>query len=366
MSRSKKSYEVVDDTDDDLPSRTITLKDKEKQQDSGNDADFDELPNGIKFDESDNPIEEDDEDFEEPRSKNPSKDEDEEDDELDADIQEDDSNDEEDDDIGNVRDKSEFTKRLMRERRLREEAELDAEAHKRNYDALNKRVVDIEATVQSRISAEALQRQEGELNNRLLTLRAQKKAAIEAGETDQQILLDEEIADVVSDIKQGRRQQQEAEATAKEIAKTKTEIKPAPNRHLTRWMRQNGDAYRTDDEFRAAAQIHDRNIKGEGYDENSPEYFEELSKRLKKRFPDIVKKTSKTPPRSKHPLEGSDAERTVVRRALANSLDIQVKGNKARLTKQHFRIMKNFGMDIEDPSDVNTFVRENLPKKRRG
>ncbi len=356
MSRSKKNYEVVDDADDDLPSRTISLKGKNKEQEIESTADFDELPNALKFDDEDEDTDEDDLD-DEPRRKDK-------DDEDDAD----DSDTEGDDDIEDVPNKSEFTKRLMRERRLREEAEQDADSHKRNFDAVNKRLQGIESTLQARTSAEAIQQQENELNSKLSNLRIQKKAAIESGETDQQIAIDEQIADVISDIKLGRKERESTEATAKKLAEAKTEITPPSNRHLTRWMRQHGDSYRTDDEFRAAAQTHDRNIMGEGYDKDSPEYFEELSRRLQKRFPDVIKKTSKreAPERSRHPSSGAEGERTPVRKTRADSLDLKVSGNKVRLNKQHFGIMRSFGMDPESPDDVNTYVRENLPKKRRG
>ncbi len=363
MSRSKKNYEVVDNMDD-FDEPVGRSKSKNQQEDLGSDPDFDELPNGIKFetedteegyrsdDDSDDEDDIDDEDLDREPAKEP------EDDEP-----------EDEDDIENIKDKSQFTRRLMRERRLREEAENDAETMRNNFNAVNKRVVEIESTLKARTSSEETARKENELNSKLIDLRAQKRNAIENGETDKQILLDEQIADVVSDIKIGRMQQSTADEAAKKIAEGRSEVVEPVNRHVTRWMRQHGELYRKDSIFRGAAMAADREIAGEGYDKNSPEYFDELSKRLSKRFPEEFKRSGKkgdgAPPRSKHPLSGADAERSVTKRKAAGNLDIQVRGNKAALNKQHFRIMRSFGMDPESPDDVNTFVRENLPKQRR-
>jgi hypothetical protein len=367
--KQEAQYEVVDDDSADLDSDMedgdgleADVDPERAQAHSSKKSDkelFDDLPNGIKFkdepaDESDDEDDEDeDEDFE-----RDDEDEDEDEDEEDEPVQR----------RGESKDK--FQRRLMRERRLRNEAEEDARASNENYRRLEGELSEIKSLlVQNNTSAELQVKIDG-LKQKEAQLRKELKEAIEAGETDKQFDINEKLSDVKADIRNTEASKEAAlkntEALQK-AEKAKREALPE-NRHLQRWMRQHGTLYRKDPVFKAAAEAADKELARTGSVPNSEEHFEKLNRILARRFPEEfpnVKIKKKELNRRRPPVGGGDedsAPTSKTRRKYTG--DIEVKGKTARLSARHLKIMKDFGMDPDDPKDVQNFIRDNLPRKR--
>lgn len=361
-------YEIDDtpepvESDDDGEDVTVSLADRGKKIPKNNQSDaelFDDLPNGIKF---------------------PERDADDEDDGIDddnrgnrADPEDEDLDDDQEGDLeepvrqrGETRDK--FQRRLMRERRLRQEAEEDARTSNDNYRRLETKLDTLLATQNVQATTAELDRKIEKAQAELVGVRAAMLAATEAGESVKVIELTEKLTDLKADIKQAEADKVTAKVTADKAAEAAKVVKDAPqqNRHTVRWMRQHGQTYRTDPVFKAAAEAADKFLAQNGSNPNSEEHFEKLNKLLAKRFPEefphIKGKTGQN--RRRAPIGGGDDDAGPTQQRKANTGDIEVKGSKARLTQSHLRIMRQFGMDPENANDVAAFVSENMPRKKR-
>lgn len=354
------NYEIadesdLDDADDGLDADTKQARAQEHSKKKSDAELFDELPNGIKFKDE------------------PPEDADDADEDEDEDLERDDEDEEPEDDEpvqrrGEPKDK--FQKRLMRERRLRQEAEDDARSSNENYRRLEGDIKELKSLlVTNNTTAELDKKIEG-LTSKLIDVRAALKAAVEAGETDKQLELTEKLSDIKADIRNTETAKEAAikgaEAAAK-VEETKRNATPE-NRHLQRWLRQHGELFRSDPVFKAAAEAADKQLAIKGSVPNSEEHFKALNKILAKRFPEEFPnergKDGKNIRRA--PIGGGDEDSAPPAKGRQRyNGDIQVKGGKASLSKQHEKIMRDFGMDPDDPKDRATFVRENAPRKKR-
>lgn len=365
--RQESQYEIVDDDSSDLDSdmddgegleADISPDKAQAHSKTKSDKDlFDDLPNGIKFKDAPEPededeSEEDDEDEEEPEE------------------EEGEPEDEPAED-STPTGKRKFQKRLMRERRLREEAEDDARASNENYSRLKGELSEIKSLLVQNKTASELDGKIATLREQEKQLRAQLRAAIEAGETENQFDLNEKLSDTKAEIRNAEQAKESALKSAEATAKADATARAAPteNRHLTRWMRQHGTLYKSDPVFKAAAEAADKHLASSGSAPNSEEHFLKLNKMLAKRFPEefpnVRVKTKKELNRRRPPVGGGDTDSAPTRseRKRYNG-DIQVRGNKAQLSNRHLKIMKDFGLDPDSPADVAGFVKDNAPRKR--
>ena len=372
---ARDEYEIVDDgpdadEQDDGEGLTATLGERndraQKHSKNKSDAElFDDLPNGIKFKDETPPEDEDDaldEEDDDNRGNRADPDEDDED-------QEGDLEDAPRQRRGESKDK--FQRRLMRERRLRQEAEEDARTSQEAYTRLESKLDAFMAGQNVAQTTAELDRKIDASKAKLVDVRAQLLAATEAGETAKVIDLTEKMTDLKAEIRQAEADKSTAKATADKATEAAKVAKAAPqqNRHLTRWMRQHGQSYRTDPVFKAAAEAADKQLATSGSNPNTELHFEELNKILAKRFPEEfphIKAGKKALNRNRAPIGGGEDEAPTGQRRRTNTGDIEVKGNKARLTGRHLKIMRDFGLDPESPNDVAAFVRENAPRKNRG
>ena len=84
----------------------------------------------------------------------------------------------------------------------------------------------------------------------------------------------------------------------------------------------------------AYARMMDIQVENEGFDKNSSEYYEELDKRLQKRFPELYsKKKSKPPVSPSGGTGGSQKPR---------------KDGRIRLTKQELQVARDLGITSEE------------------
>jgi hypothetical protein len=260
-------------------------------------------------------------------------------------------------------------KRLQRERRLRQEAEEDAEHYRERFETVERRMSQIESKVTSGETVGVLEAEVETLKTKQVALRAKLKAAKEAGEVDLEIELTEEIANIVGDLRVNAYKIQEAKKAA--TAATTTKATSEPNRFLTRWMRQHGAWYNGSKANAEIALAIEKEILAGGSNVRTAEHFRKIDNKLAKLYPKEFKaaRPGSDPDRTRRsPTNGGDADGqrgNPDTRRTPGDISIRVQSGKAYLTPEHERVMRQFGMDPDNPNDVNNFVKENVSKKDR-
>lgn len=254
--------------------------------------------------------------------------------------------------------KDKFFKRLQREKRLREETEA-------NYSELQKRIDTLEA--KQRVDASEIEytSTKTKLDGEITKVREKLEAAVEAGDTKAQVALTEELSDLKSDLRVKKDKFETAkEAIAKKAAEPPSSIVTRKVQQWTRAHRRFG----TDQVFQDFVKSTDRQIAKEGFDPESSEYYAELDKRVKQRYPEEYPKTKQA--------NGKDKNGTPVKRASHPSASFRrdngakpktkdgfvIRGSKVTLTARQQENMRAFQLDPSNPNDVREYVNNNLSK----
>lgn len=194
--------------------------------------------------------------------------------------------------------------------------------------------------------------------DKLKDVRAKLKVAIEAGDSDAQVVLQEQMSEIKAEV---------AKATAlAEAAKGAVDAGAPVERYqrlANQWKRKH-QRFTTDAIFGAFATAIDRELAKEGFNRNSDDYWSELDRRVKERYPEEYGKGGDrtVPPRNKHPASGPDSDGGTNREASRQrtGAPFQKRGKAHVLSRRQEGIMRKVGLDPTDPEDRKTFVRENL------
>lgn len=194
-----------------------------------------------------------------------------------------------------------------------------------------------------------------EAEAKLSGVRERLKVAIEAGDSDAQARLTEELADIKADVKKA-----EALAEASKGAGDASVVTRS-TRLATQWKRKH-QRFNTDKAFNAFVSAIDRTLPNEGFDSNTDAYWKELDKRVRERFPEEYGKAA--PPRARHPASGPEGDSGTNRggaRDARKSKDgnFSKRGKAFVLSASNMRTMRAVGLDPDDAEDRKTFVREN-------
>jgi len=222
----------------------------------------------------------------------------------------------------------EVAKRAEAEQKLVEMEERMSKMEKKTYDIANK-----------------------SLSNQLSSVSNELKQAIEEGNTDQQVKLYENMAEI-------RSQMTKTEDYAAQVPKPKenTEKKAPPL--ATEWVKENSTWFNKPGYRKETAMAYgiDAELTEEGWDVHDPGYYDEMTKRLKASglsyFNKSEENTSKTEQnvvqknnRVQSPVAG------VSRRKGTSS-------NRVKLTSDDLATAKNFGIDITDEAALKRFAKE--------
>lgn len=348
---ARNTIEIADD-DEPVRGREVDLKDKPKRKPESDDEMFDPLDRNIVFPD-DEELEEEEEDEDEVEDS----------DEEEESEDEDDSEDRED---RRANKKSDAAKRLARERRLKDEARDEADGLRENFKALEKEFANLKQVVESGTSEKEIDAKVGTITAELTKLKAEKVAAIEAGDSAKVADIDDKIIDARSELKMLENKKVEAKKAAEAAARAKP-VTNVQNRHLTKWLRSHGKTYRSDGVFKAAADATEKTVASDGYAPDTEDYYEEISKRLAKRFPEEFPDLKQGKQKRRRPPVENDSDDAPATRRDRKDREvggIKVRGNKAYLTPQNIKTMKAVGMDPSDPEDVKIFVRENVQLRK--
>lgn len=197
-------------------------------------------------------------------------------------------------------------------------------------------------------------------------VQADLEKAIEDGQTKDQVRLTNRLTDLKAD-------KARAEIGLNNLSEDGNldpfdgKVSPTPDTNQSeadKWTESRADWYRQqgfERQTRIANRI-DREVFKDGYDPNSPDYFEELDRRLKAEIPEVYedidakadtddkddKESNKS--RGKPVVAGVDRSNESSNRQRANS-------SKVELTQEDFDTMRQFNLDPNDPEVLKEFAR---------
>ena len=211
------------------------------------------------------------------------------------------------------------------------------------------RIVDLEQKINS-MEKRTFDMANKSLSNQATAVSNELKAAIEEGNTDKQVKLYENLAEI-------RSQMTKTEDYAARVPKAKEKKEKAPPL-ATEWVKENSTWFNKPGFRKETAMAYgiDAELTEEGWDVHDPGYYDEMNKRLKasglghfnkseentsKKEQNVVQKTN----RVQSPVAG------VSRKKGTSS-------NRVKLTSDDLATAKNFGIDINDEAALKRFAKE--------
>ena len=188
------------------------------------------------------------------------------------------------------------------------------------------------------------------LTNQYSSISQKLKQAIEEGNTEEQIKLYESMADI-------RSQMNKTQEYASELPK-KSETKKTVPPLAADWVKENSNWFNKPGYRKETAMAYgiDAELTEEGWDVNDPEYYNEMTRRLK---------SSNLPHFSKSEETSSQTDKNVVQKA--NRVQSPVAGvsrkkgidsNRVKLTSDDLDTARKFGIDINDEAALKRFAKE--------
>jgi len=189
------------------------------------------------------------------------------------------------------------------------------------------------------------------LSNQLSNVSNDLKSAIEEGNTDKQVKLYENMAEI-------RSQMTKTEDYAAQVPKPKEKTEKKAPPLATEWVKENSAWFNKPGYRKETAMAYgiDAELTEEGWDVHDPGYYDEMTKRLK---------SSGLPYFNKSQENTSKTEQNVVQKN--NRVQSPVAGvsrkkgtssNRVKLTSDDLATAKNFGIDITDEAALKRFAKE--------
>lgn len=254
-----------------------------------------------------------------------------------------------DDDDGAARYSKKVRERIARERRAKEKERERAEYWENKAKEADKRIAD---TVK-REASEKMKRATSQIEEAENAL----EAAIEAGNTKDQVRLTSRLTDLKAEVIQAKYEIDNAESGSTATADAKVQPNATPEK-ARRWMDKHADWYGAkgfDRQTRLANRI-DKEVFADGFDPNTDEYYRELNRRIRKKEPTLFDDSGRrrSPRRDdsrrrQSPVAGVGTEDSSSRR--------NTRGSKVELNDADFANMRKFGLDPKDPEVLKEYAR---------
>lgn len=255
--------------------------------------------------------------------------------------------------------KSDFDKRLDRERRAKSRAKKEAQ----QLAEENARLKRENANLAKRRQEETT----GDLDRQITDLEKDLKTAIEAGNTDEQIRLNSQITDLKAE-KVAVRYGATETGDEDDLGGDDSDARRAPpkNEYLEDWLDGHSDWFGKrgfERQTRLANRI-DKEVFDDGFDPGTEEYFDELNNRLREKAPEIFDepggsadgRESDPPPRRRQAPVGG------VEDGSAGSDQQRQSSNQVVLDDDDLENMRVFGLDPNDPKQLKEYA---LNKRQR-
>ena len=193
-------------------------------------------------------------------------------------------------------------------------------------------------------------------DNYNLTKKALAKA-IEEGDTDAQIKFNEELVDLKTALAlQKIEKQQKRQNVSTNVDRANyVQQNPAPQLAQEWWKKNSWFNSKGYDQETALARAIDVQLDIEGFDKNSPDYYQELNNRLQKQFPALVSQDEVTTiqPRAK-------SRQTVAPTTGGSGL----KSNRLKMSRDELAMARELG--ITEPEALKKYAKEIQTIKNRG
>ena len=194
----------------------------------------------------------------------------------------------------------------------------------------------------AKLESNAQEQNKNVLQNTYQKVSQELKEAIEGGNTEKQVELMDQMAEVRSKI-------QTNQQPVKEETKSQTPEVQVPE-IAQKWIGKNSHWWNKPG-FNAATQMSyaiDKDLTEEGFDINDPEYYTEMDKRMSKVYPDLVKTEENAVNETKKDVESKPR----VQSPVAGS------AKSVRLTSDDLQNAVRFGIDINDQSALKRYAKE--------
>lgn len=204
------------------------------------------------------------------------------------------------------------------------------------------------------VSAKAYwENEDRELDSKISVAREKYKKAMAEGDSDAALAATDELTELKVD---KRARQYQREAVAREAQARPQQQAPAENPLTARWKALNpwyGQA--TYGAETLAMRAIDSQMVAEGWQPNSEAYYDEMSKRLKKKMPEAPV-TGLTAPRKDNPPPRTAPART---QKPAGST-VPGKPGVVRLTQTDLQVMRQVGMDPDSKTDRIAYAKQKI------
>lgn len=233
---------------------------------------------------------------------------------------------------------------------------------KKRSDRLQNQLSETEARLarlESRWEAEAdeakLSKVKEESESKLSDLRAQKKEALEEGDTDKVMELDEQIFDLRADLRSAETQAKEARQRLDENKGGGEVIDGIDLGKLPPKAREWIDShpqFRSDDKFRRAVLATDNYLASKGLNHQSADYWQKLEREVAEDFPQYFKK--------KPTVRRKPASATSGSKGVGRSAEVDRKRGKVRITSEDKQNMIRFNLDPNNRDHVREYAASKL------
>lgn len=233
---------------------------------------------------------------------------------------------------------------------------------KKRSDRLQNQLSETEARLarlEARWEAEAddkkLTETQAQAQTKLEQLRATKREAIENGDTDKLMEIDDQIFDVRADLRNAETKAKEARQRLDETKRTGEvidgiDLGKLPKEALA-WI-DNHPQFRTDGKFRRAVLAVDNYLAAKGLNHQTKEYWEKLEREVAEDFPKYFKRKPEIRRKPTTTTTGSKGASVSERSERARG--------KVRITADDKRNMERFGLDPKNRDHLREFAAAKL------
>jgi len=301
-----------------------------------------------KKDDKDEPKESSDDDEEDLDDLHPIDDDEDEDVDEDEDEDEDEGEDDddpedEDEDESDEKPKSKVQKRIDRERELRRKEKAEADAKLRR----------MERKLELRDAKDEFRDLERETESKLRKLRKKKVEAMEEGETESAVDVDDEILDLKAELRARQTKLKDLEKSIDVDDGPDTSGIPEAGR---KWLDKYPE-FHTNSQFNTVVLQADKMVASRGFDKNTEKYYAEIEKIVGVQFPEIVsKRTAKVSTKGESRRKRKSPVGKTQKAGVRTKRAVVSQKGRIRLTKADQDSMRMFGLDPRNPQHAKEWA----------
>lgn len=250
--------------------------------------------------------------------------------------------------------------RIERERRATKKAREESDYWRQQAEKLAKDTSEREKA--------SIERDIEQADSAIEQVQADLERAIEDGQSKEQVRLTNYLTDLKANKARAEFRLTDLSDSGN-LQPFSDKVSPTPKTdesHANQWIEGRSEWYRAkgfERQTRVANRI-DKEVYKDGFDPNTPEYFEELDKRIKAQFPDLYDDDTSSDEDSS-PRQTRRPTRSPVAPVGGNEDRRQKStGSKVELGEADFANMRRFGLDVNNPQVLKEYARNKREAER--